>query len=77
MRPTVSGRESVQPHFREFLADSLTPLEVYRRLSSLSPIRFMLESVTGGEVISRYSFLGAGPQAVYRLMEDRLEVEER
>jgi anthranilate synthase component 1 len=77
MSSTVGGRESVQPHFREFLADSLTPLEVYRRLSSLSPIRFMLESVTGGAVISRYSFLGAGPQAVYRLMEDRLEVEER
>ena len=68
--------ESVRPHLREFLADSLTPLEVYRRLSDLSPIRFLLESVTGGEVISRYSFLGAGPQAVYRLLDDRLEVEE-
>ena len=60
---------------REFLADSLTPLEVYRRLSDLSPIRFLLESVTGGEVISRYSFLGAGPQALYRLLDNRLEVE--
>ena len=27
-------------------------------------------------MISRYSFLGAGPQAVYRLLDDRLEVEE-
>ena len=71
-----AAAESVRPHLREFLADSLTPLEVYRRLSDLSPIRFLLESVTGGEVISRYSFLGAGPQAVYRLLDDRLEVEE-
>ena len=71
-----AASESVRPHLREFLADSLTPLEVYRRLSDLSPIRFLLESVTGGEVISRYSFLGAGPQAVYRLLENRLEVEE-
>ena len=77
MTLATSGRDSVKPHLRQFLADSLTPLEVYRRLSSLSPIRFMLESVTGGEVISRYSFLGAGPQAVYRITEDRLEVEER
>jgi len=76
MSSNQADREHVRPHMREFLADSLTPLEVYRRLSSLSPTRFMLESVTGGEVISRYSFLGAGPQAVYRLMEGRLEVEE-
>ncbi len=76
MTSRPAAAESVRPHLREFLADSLTPLEVYRRLSDLSPIRFLLESVTGGEVISRYSFLGAGPQAVYRLLENRLEVEE-
>ena len=77
MASHTAASESVRPHLREFLADSLTPLEVYRRLSALSPIRFLLESVTGGEVISRYSFLGAGPQAVYRLLDDRLEVEEQ
>src|SRR4029077_1354644 len=63
------------PHVREFLADSLTPLAVYRRLSSLSPHRFLLESVTGGERISRFSFLGAAPRLIYRLYPDRLEVE--
>jgi anthranilate synthase component 1 len=70
-----ADRQRVRPHSREFLADSLTPLEVYRRLAKLSPTRFLLESVTGGEVVSRYSFLGARPQAVYRLSEERLEVE--
>jgi len=70
-----ADRQRVRPHSREVLADSLTPLEVYRRLANLSPTRFLLESVTGGEVVSRYSFLGARPQAVYRLSEDRLEVE--
>ncbi|HEX5715208.1 MAG TPA: anthranilate synthase component I [Thermoanaerobaculia bacterium] len=63
------------PHIREFLADSLTPLGVYRRLAELSPHRFLLESVTGGERVSRFSFLGAGPREVYRLYQDRLEVE--
>ncbi|MEM7583117.1 MAG: anthranilate synthase component I [Acidobacteriota bacterium] len=62
-------------HVREFLADSLTPLAVYRRLEELSPIRFLLESVTGGEQVSRFSFLGARPSELYRLYEDRLEVE--
>jgi len=63
------------PHLREFLADSLTPLGVYRRLASVSPVRFLFESVAGGERVSRFSFLGAGPAAIYRLYADRLEVE--
>ncbi|MEM9596290.1 MAG: chorismate-binding protein [Acidobacteriota bacterium] len=62
-------------HVREFLADTLTPLSVYRRLEALSPVRFMLESVTGGEQVSRFSFLGARPRELYRLYPDRLEVE--
>jgi anthranilate synthase component 1 len=62
-------------HVREFLADSLTPLAVYRRLRKLSRVRFLLESVSGGEQVSRFSFLGAKPSALYRLYADRLEVE--
>ena len=64
------------PHTRQFLADTLTPLGVYQRLSRLSPWRFLFESVTGGEQVSRYSFLGAAPRAVYRLYPDRLEEED-
>ncbi|HEV2852908.1 MAG TPA: anthranilate synthase component I [Thermoanaerobaculia bacterium] len=63
------------PHIREFLADSLTPLAVYRRLASISPHRFLFESVSGGERVSRFSFLGAAPREIYRLYPDRLEVE--
>jgi anthranilate synthase component 1 len=63
------------PHVREFLADSLTPLAVYRRLAALSPYRFLLESVAGGERVSRFSFLGAEPREIYRLYPDHLELE--
>lgn len=62
-------------HIREFLADSLTPLGVYRRLEEVSRTRFLFESVTGGEQVSRFSFLGAGPREIYRLYPERLEVE--
>ncbi|MDH3744007.1 MAG: chorismate-binding protein [Acidobacteriota bacterium] len=65
----------VTAHQREFLADRLTPVGVYRRLARRSPVRFLFESVTGGEQVSRYSFLGAGPRVIYRLFPDRLEVE--
>ncbi len=64
-------------HVREFLADSLTPIAVYRRLKKISPVCFLLESVTGGEQVSRFSFLGARPSELYRLYADRLEVEPR
>jgi anthranilate synthase component 1 len=65
------------PHIREFLADSLTPLSVYRRLVAISPYRFLFESVSGGERVSRFSFLGAAPREIYRLYPDHLELEKK
>ncbi|MCP4205073.1 MAG: anthranilate synthase component I [bacterium] len=62
-------------HVREFVADTLTPVAVYERLAALSPVRFLFESVTGGEQVSRYSFLGAGPRALIRLDADGIELE--
>jgi anthranilate synthase component 1 len=60
---------------RELLAETLTPLAVYERLAAISPVRFLFESVTGGERVARYSFLGAAPRELLRLHPDRLEVE--
>ena len=65
----------VTPHLRELLAETVTPLAVYQRLKALSPVRFLFESVTGGEQVARFSFLGAAPREIYRLYPDRLEVE--
>jgi anthranilate synthase component I len=73
--PAAPSRRTVVPHFRELLADTFTPLAVYQRLAALSPVRFLFESVTGGEQVSRYSLLGAAPREIYRLYADRLEVE--
>lgn len=73
----VSAERQATPHVRELLADHVTPFGVYSRLRDLSPYRFLLESVTGGEQVSRYSFLGAAPREIYRLYADRLEVERR
>lgn len=63
-----------RPMFREYLADALTPLGVYQRLARVSKFRFLFESVTGGEQVSRYSLLGARPAEVVLLHLDRLEV---
>lgn len=63
------------PHIREFLADGLTPLAAYRRLGADSPYRFLFESVSGGDQVARYSFLGAQPREIYRVFLDHVEVE--
>jgi anthranilate synthase component I len=72
---TTAAPRRAASHVREFLADTLTPLAVYRRLAPLSPVRFLFESVTGGDQVSRFSFLGAAPRRLYRLYPDRLEEE--
>ena len=38
----------------------LTPVSAYLKISNGKDYSFMLESIEGGEQISRYSFIGAG-----------------
>jgi anthranilate synthase component I len=66
---------TVRLHARELLAERLTPLAAYERLAELSPWRFLFESVTGGEQVARYSFLGAAPKALVALWPDGLEID--
>ena len=67
----------VRPHVRELLAETLTPLAAYQRLAELSPIRFLFESVAGGEHVARYSFLGADPSLLVRVTPVGIELERR
>ncbi|MBB02781.1 MAG: anthranilate synthase component I [Planctomyces sp.] len=48
------------PVYRQFTADSLSPVEAYRRLDK-GDYSFLFESVIGGERVGRYSFLGSHP----------------
>ena len=60
------------PVVRELPADLETPVSVYLKLSGQGP-SFLLESVTGGERIGRYSFLGAEPRAILRATRNSVE----
>jgi anthranilate synthase component 1 len=73
---TLSPARVAVPHTREFLADSLTPLAVYRRLRGAGSHSFLLESISGGEQVSRFSFIGAAPSVMARLWPDRLEISD-
>lgn len=59
---------------RELPADLETPVSVYLKLAGHGP-SFLLESITGGEQVARYSFIGVNPGRAY-VCRDRV-VERR
>ncbi len=59
------GRQSV-PIWSDLLADVETPLSAYWKLAHDETYSFLLESVTGGEQLARYSIIGIRPRLVLR-----------
>lgn len=57
------------PLYRDILADMETPVSAYRKTAQ-QPYNFLLESVSGGENVARYSFIGIDP---YMVMTQRGE----
>ncbi len=73
-------RERVQtgrrvPVAREFPSDTLTPVRLFRRMRGPGREAFLLESVEGGESVARYTFLGVGPTARFRVRDGRTCIE--
>ena len=68
-------RGNVVPVVRTVLADLLTPVSAFLRVSEGAEYAFLLESVEGGERVARYSFLGANPEMVVRGRGDQTIVE--
>lgn len=60
------------PVIRDLLADLETPLSAYWKLAHDETFSFLLESVTGGESLGRYSILGVRPRLVLRTKGDRV-----
>ena len=53
------------PTFREIRADLDTPLSIYLKLSK-NRYSFLLESITGGENLARYSIIGTNPKKIIK-----------
>ncbi len=62
LRATASA--NVIPVLETLTADLLTPLAVYLKLSADAKNSFLFESVEGGEILGRYSFVGANPEMI-------------
>jgi anthranilate synthase component 1 len=59
----LSQRGNVIPVCTDLLADLETPVSAFAKLRGDGPA-FLLESVEGGENVSRYSFIGCNPRKV-------------
>jgi anthranilate synthase component 1 len=70
--PIEIARPNLLPVVRQLPADLETPVSVYLKLAGAEP-SFLLESVTGGEQVARYSFIGVNPTQAYLLRGERLE----
>jgi anthranilate synthase component 1 len=61
----LCGKGNVVPVCTDLLADLETPVSAFAKLRGQGPA-FLLESVEGGENVSRYSFIGCNPRKILR-----------
>lgn len=74
LKRTAGGKR--MPIYRDLLADMETPLSAYWKLAHDQTYSFLLESVTGGEQVSRYSLLGVKPKGVLRTKNQNWSLED-
>ena len=58
---TLSNTYTAIPVYRRLLADVLTPVSLFLNIREGADFPFLLESVEGGELLARYSFIGRNP----------------
>jgi len=61
----LSRKGNVVPVCTDLLADLETPVSAFAKLRGQGPA-FLLESVEGGENVSRYSFIGCNPRKIIK-----------
>lgn len=59
------------------VADLETPVSAMMKLADGRPMSFLFESVEGGAVRGRYSFIGLKPDIIWRCRGDRAEINRR
>src|SRR6266404_1401387 len=70
-----AGRPSVL--WTRLVADLDTPVSAMMKLAQGRPNSFLLESVQGGAVRGRYSFIGLRPDLIWRCRGGRAEINRR
>jgi anthranilate synthase component 1 len=71
--PQLNLTKRMLPIVRELPADLETPVSIYLKLAGKGP-SFLLESVTGGEQVARYSFIGVHPSRAFVFRKGQVRV---
>jgi len=69
----LSSQGNLVPIHLELPADLETPVSVYLKLQDEGP-SFLLESISGGEQVARYSFIGVRPRALLSATHEQVAV---
>jgi anthranilate synthase component I len=69
----LATRGNVVPVYADLMADFETPVSAYAKLKAAGP-SFLLESVEGGEQLSRYSFIGCRPRKIFACGAQQTEI---
>lgn len=67
---------NVIPVWAEAMADMDTPISVFKKIQRKHNVNFLLESIEGGELLAKYSFLGFDPVAVIEGNEGIVSVSQ-
>ena len=70
---SLATQGNVIPVYTDLMADFETPVSAYAKLKSAGP-SYLLESVEGGEHLSRYSFIGCRPRKIFICGPETTEV---
>jgi anthranilate/para-aminobenzoate synthase component I len=73
----IARQGLMTPVYRVALADWETPVSAFYKTAAHEPYAFLLESVTGGEQIARYSYIGFAPTLILRTEGHTARVWER
>ncbi|MEI8313554.1 MAG: anthranilate synthase component I, partial [Verrucomicrobiota bacterium] len=71
----LATQGNVIPVYTDLMADFETPVSAYAKLKEAGP-SYLLESIEGGERLSRYSFIGCRPRKVFVCRPDTTEIRQ-
>jgi len=70
---SLAAQGNVIPVYTDLMADFETPVSAYAKLKHAGP-SYLLESVEGGENLSRYSFIGCRPRKIFACGPETTEI---
>jgi anthranilate synthase component I len=73
---TLASQYEFVPVYRRLLSDGLTPVSAFKQLDDGISPGLLFESVIGGEVVGRYSFVATQPQSRFAVWGNRVMLQE-